>query len=73
VPVQTHASSGYRWTRAEDEPGYAWSNKKALDEMGRALDSLAHKDVAVKGMIEDLAGCIKDRYVDVILRCRPLW
>lgn len=49
MPVQTHASSGYRWTRAEDEPGYAWTNKKALDEMGRAWDLLAHKDIAVKG------------------------
>lgn len=49
VPTQTHASSGYRWSRAEDEPGYAWSNKKALDEMGRAWDALAHKDGAVKG------------------------
>ena len=50
APTQTHASSGYRWTRAEDEPGYAWNNKKALDEMGRAWDALAHRDVVVKGM-----------------------
>ncbi|GAB7325603.1 hypothetical protein MBLNU13_g09594t2 [Cladosporium sp. NU13] len=52
-PTQTHASSGYRWTRAEDEPGYAWTNKKALDEMGRAWDSLAHRDVVVKGRYGD--------------------
>lgn len=51
APTQTHASSGYRWIRAEDEPGFAWNNKKALDEMGRAWDSLAHRDVVVKGMI----------------------
>jgi hypothetical protein len=49
LPVQTHASSGYRWSRPEDEPGYAWLNKKAYDEMTRAMDSLAHKDIAVKG------------------------
>jgi hypothetical protein len=49
LPVQTHASSGYRWTKTEDEPGYAWLNKKAADEMNRAVDSLAHKDIAVKG------------------------
>jgi hypothetical protein len=51
APVQTHAGSGYRWTRAEDEPGYGWTNKKALDEAGRAWDTLAHKDIAatVKG------------------------
>jgi hypothetical protein len=51
TPTQTHASSGYRWTRAEDEPGYAWTNKKAFDEMGRAWELLAHKDATVKGMI----------------------
>jgi hypothetical protein len=50
APAQTHASSGYRWTRAEDEPGYAWTNKKAFDEMGRAWEGLAHRDVVVKGM-----------------------
>ena len=50
APTQTHASSGYRWTRAEDEPGYAWTNKKAVDEMGRAWEGLAHRDVVVKGM-----------------------
>jgi hypothetical protein len=49
APTQTHASSGYRWTRAEDEPGYAWTNKKAFDEMGRAWEGLAHRDVVVKG------------------------
>jgi hypothetical protein len=50
APAQTHASSGYRWTRAEDEPGYSWTNKKAFDEMGRAWEVLAHRDVVVKGM-----------------------
>lgn len=57
VPTQTHAGSGYRWSRAEDEPGYAWTNKKALDEMGRAWDALAHKDIAVKGKRYRLRGC----------------
>jgi hypothetical protein len=49
APVQTHASSGYRWSRPEDEPGYAWRNKKATDEMARALDGLVHKDLDVRG------------------------
>jgi len=49
APVQTHKDSGYQWSRAEDEPGYAWRNKKAIDEMGRALDGLVHKDLAVRG------------------------
>ena len=59
LPTQTHSSSGYRWSRAEDEPGYAWSNKKALDEMARALDALAHKDAAVKGEFELLYGYVQ--------------
>jgi hypothetical protein len=58
LPVQTHASSGYRWTRAEDEPGYAWLNKKAADEMNRAVDSLAHKDIAVKGELWHINICL---------------
>jgi len=65
APTQTHASSGYRWTRAEDEPGYAWTNKKAFDEMGRAWDVLAHRDVVVKGMTlrmlyVGIEGCLAD-------------
>lgn len=47
-PVKTHNGSGYRWTRAEDEPGYSWSNKKAFDEMNKAWDGLVHKDAMVK-------------------------
>jgi hypothetical protein len=53
APVQTHASSGYRWSRPEDEPGYSWRNKKAMDEMGRALDGLVHKDLDVRGELLD--------------------
>lgn len=49
APVHTHASSGYRWSRPEDEPGYAWRNKKATDEMARALDGLVHKDLDIRG------------------------
>lgn len=48
-PVQTHASSGYRWSRPEDEPGFGWTNKKAYDEMTRTWEGLVHKDSMVKG------------------------
>ena len=49
-PTQTHAASGYKWDRAEDEPGYAWLNKKAKDEMERAVAGMVHKDNVVQGM-----------------------
>ncbi|KAM0722965.1 hypothetical protein Q7P37_001163 [Cladosporium fusiforme] len=52
-PVKTHNASGYRWARAEDEPGYSWSNKKAFDEMNKAWDNLVHKDAMVKGRFGD--------------------
>ena len=48
-PTKTHQASGYSWNKAEDEPGHAWLNKKALDEYHRAWDALVHKDSMVKG------------------------
>lgn len=48
LPVKTHAASGYTYSRPEDEPGYAWLNKKALDEYSRTWEHLQHKDCMVK-------------------------
>ncbi|OQO12384.1 hypothetical protein B0A48_03026 [Cryoendolithus antarcticus] len=45
--VKTHAASGYRWDRLEDEPGYGWKSKKAQDEMARAWEGLVHKECRV--------------------------
>ncbi|GAB7348583.1 hypothetical protein MBLNU459_g6969t1 [Dothideomycetes sp. NU459] len=45
--VKTHEPSGYTWVRAEDEPGYAWRNKKALDEYSRTWEAMVHKDRVV--------------------------
>jgi hypothetical protein len=61
-PTKTHEQSGYQWNRAEDEPGHAWMNKKALDEYHRAVDALVHKDSMVKGELAvtellSMAGC----------------
>ena len=56
--TKTHQQSGYQWNRAEDEPGYAWLNKKALDEYHRAFDGLVHRDYMVKGTFRSLAGRI---------------
>ena len=47
--VHTHEASGYKWTRQEDEPGWAWKNKKALDEYHRAYDTLIMKDFKIGG------------------------
>lgn len=48
ITPQVHEASGYQWTRAEDAPGYSWSNKKAQDEYNRAWDGLVHKDLVDK-------------------------
>ena len=48
-PTRTHERSGYTWSREEDAPGYAWGNKKAVDEFHRAWDALVHKEHMVKG------------------------
>ena len=42
--VKTHEGSGYSWTRAEDEPGWSWMNKRAQDDANRAWESLVMKD-----------------------------
>ncbi|KAK8196576.1 hypothetical protein M8818_006741 [Zalaria obscura] len=42
--LKTHEASGYSWLRQEDEPGWGWRNKKAVDEAARAYDSLVYKD-----------------------------
>jgi len=47
--VQTHQSSGYTWTKQEDEPGWAWKSKRAVDEANRAQDSLIMKDLRIGG------------------------
>lgn len=48
TPAKSHQQGGYSWSRAEDEPGYSWMNKKAQDEYTRAWEGLQHKDVMVK-------------------------
>jgi len=42
VPATGPAASGQG--RAEDEPGYAWRNKKAQEEYARAMDQIVEKD-----------------------------
>ena len=68
--VHTHEASGYKWTKQEDEPGWAWKNKKALDEYHRAYDTLVMKDLKIGGelILARSQGCLRlttaDRYGD---------
>lgn len=48
ITTKTH-TSGYAWSKVEDEPGYTWTNKKAQDECKRATDSMVHKDYMIRG------------------------
>ncbi|EMD00949.1 hypothetical protein BAUCODRAFT_62368 [Baudoinia panamericana UAMH 10762] len=52
-PPRTHQPSGYTWSRVEDEPGYAWLNKKAMDERNRAVDALVHREQVVMNRYGD--------------------
>ncbi|GAM86144.1 hypothetical protein ANO11243_041550 [Dothideomycetidae sp. 11243] len=42
--VHTHEASGYSWTQAEDEPGWAWRNKRALEEAERAWSNVLNRE-----------------------------
>jgi len=45
--IKTHEQSGYTWVRQEEEPGWAWKNKRAVDEANRAYEGLLMKDFGV--------------------------
>jgi len=45
--------TGYRWSRAEDQPGFDWMNNRAREDEAKALD-----------MILDLGRQIKTKYGD---------
>jgi len=47
--IKTHEPSGYSWVKPEDEPGWAWKNKRAVDEANRAYDGLLMKDQRIGG------------------------
>lgn len=60
--AKTHQPSGYTWSRTEDEPGYAWTNKKAVDESARAWEGLSFRE----GMVNSE---LPLRLLGVVLRC----
>lgn len=43
------ANSGYEWSKAEDEPGFKWKNKKAVEEYHRAMEQVVDRNLMVKG------------------------
>ncbi|KAF2761822.1 hypothetical protein EJ05DRAFT_482651 [Pseudovirgaria hyperparasitica] len=42
------SSSGYEWSRPEDEPGWTWMNRKAAEEYYRAMDQIVDKEYMIK-------------------------
>ncbi|KAF2199941.1 hypothetical protein GQ43DRAFT_464407 [Delitschia confertaspora ATCC 74209] len=46
--VKVDQATGYTWERQEDEPGYEWMNKRAQEEMVRALDQIVDKGSMIK-------------------------
>lgn len=48
-----HVSTGYRWSRDEDAPGYAWRNKKAVEEYNRAWEQLVDRDRTIGRKLRD--------------------
>jgi hypothetical protein len=43
-----HKATGYAWDRVEDEPGYIWMNKRAMEEGHRAWDVIVDKGSMIK-------------------------
>ncbi|KAF2154610.1 hypothetical protein K461DRAFT_291536 [Myriangium duriaei CBS 260.36] len=45
-PRQTkvHEASGYTWSRQEDEPGWGWRNKRAVEDAERAWNGVLNKE-----------------------------
>lgn len=42
--VKIHHKSGYTWSKSEDEPGYTFMNKRALEESERAWSCVLGKE-----------------------------
>lgn len=45
-----HKSSGYKWDKAEHEPGYAWKGKKNVEEYNKAMEQVIDKHRVVGSM-----------------------
>ncbi|KAL9092280.1 MAG: hypothetical protein Q9165_004454 [Trypethelium subeluteriae] len=52
--VKVHEPTGYQWVRPEDEPGYAWKNRKAQEEALKALDQVVDKERMIGAKFGDL-------------------
>ena len=52
--VKVHEPTGYQWVRTEDEPGYAWKNRKAQEEALKALEHIVDREKMVANRYGDL-------------------
>ncbi|KAK5152545.1 hypothetical protein LTR04_006419 [Oleoguttula sp. CCFEE 6159] len=56
------AKNGYTWNRVEDAPGYAWKNRRAMEEAERAWATITHKDRMIKSGKGVKANADADKY-----------
>lgn len=54
--VMTHPASGYSWSKPEDEPGYLWKNKRAVEDANRAWDSVVLKEKRIGSKCDTQSG-----------------
>ncbi|KAI9656880.1 MAG: hypothetical protein M1821_003519 [Bathelium mastoideum] len=52
--IKVHEGTGYQWIRVEDEPGYAWRNRKAQEEAMKALEQIVDKEKMIGSRYPDL-------------------
>ncbi|CAI6250187.1 unnamed protein product [Periconia digitata] len=45
---QTDPTTGYRWFKAEDQPGYEWMNNRAREDALRALNEIVDRESQIK-------------------------
>jgi hypothetical protein len=65
-----HKATGYAWDRVEDEPGYIWMNKRAMEEGHRAWDVIVDKGSMIKSEfgLEHWTGRLR-----ALTNCRQVW
>ncbi|KAF2234636.1 hypothetical protein EV356DRAFT_515020 [Viridothelium virens] len=52
--IKVHEPTGYQWIRQEEEPGYAWKNRKAQEEAMKMLDQVVDKERMIGAKFGDL-------------------
>lgn len=71
--IHTHDASGYTWTKPEHAPGYAWSNRKAVEEAARAWETgVVAKERAIKSEPSAVCALLRDAWLTCDALHRPL-